>query len=325
MAHGPLMVGGFLGVVIGLERAIGLNRRIAYLVPLSAGVGALLTGLGIAGNGGPLLITLASLGLVVIMGAIWRLHPALYAVVLTLGAAVWAVGNLFWLLGRPIPQVVPAWAAFLVLTIAGERLELNRFLRPPRWVERLFVLPVALILLGVVVALFNFAWGIRISGAGWLLLAIWLLRFDIARRRVAAGGQARYMALALLSGFGWLAVGGLLALVHNGAPAGPHYDALLHAVFVGFVLSMIFAHILIIFPAVLQVDLPYHPRFYLPLGLLHASLLLRVVGDLLLWWPGRLWGGLLNAVVILAFLLTVLSTVRRRTHSAHAADYASLH
>ncbi len=39
--------------------------------------------------------------------------------------------------------------------------------------------------------------------------------------------------------------------------------------------------------------------------LLHASLLLRVIGDLLAWWPGRQWGGLLNALVVLLFVLTL--------------------
>jgi len=42
-----------------------------------------------------------------------------------------------------------------------------------------------------------------------------------------------------------------------------------------------------------------------PLLLLHASLLLRVVGDLVGWWPGRQWGGLLNALAVLLFLLTL--------------------
>ena len=50
-AHGPLMVSGFLGSVIGLERTVALNlllkptvwqRRLLLLGPLSAGAGGLL-------------------------------------------------------------------------------------------------------------------------------------------------------------------------------------------------------------------------------------------------------------------------------------------
>lgn len=43
--HGPLMVSGFLGTLISLERAVALSqnqngRRIYYLAPLLAGLGA---------------------------------------------------------------------------------------------------------------------------------------------------------------------------------------------------------------------------------------------------------------------------------------------
>lgn len=34
MAHGPLMINGFLGALIGLERAIALQKRWAYLAPV---------------------------------------------------------------------------------------------------------------------------------------------------------------------------------------------------------------------------------------------------------------------------------------------------
>ena len=38
--HGPLMVGGFLGTVIGLERAVALGRGWAYVAPLATALGA---------------------------------------------------------------------------------------------------------------------------------------------------------------------------------------------------------------------------------------------------------------------------------------------
>jgi hypothetical protein len=85
---------------------------------------------------------------------------------------------------------------------------------------------------------------------------------------------------------------------------------MLHAIFVGFVLSMIFGHAPIVFPAVLWVPLAYHRTFYVPLVLLHLSLLLRVGSDLTGWWAGRQWGGLLNAVAILLFLVNTARTIR---------------
>ena len=74
---------------------------------------------------------------------------------------------------------------------------------------------------------------------------------------------------------------------------------------------MIFAHAPIIFPAVLQRTFVYSPRLYSHLILLHITLTLRVAGDLLFWWPGRLWGGLLNALVILLFLGNTLTSIRK--------------
>ncbi|MCB0109511.1 MAG: hypothetical protein KDE53_26495, partial [Caldilineaceae bacterium] len=133
-------------------------------------------------------------------------------------------------------------------------------------------------------------------------LAFWLLRYDIARRRIKAGGQARFTALCLLSGYGWLAIAGLLAIRYPGQLAGPYYDALLHAIFLGFVFTMIFGHAPIVFPAVLQRPLPYRPRFYSHLLLLHITLAVRIAGDLLLSMSLRQWGALLNALVVLLFL-----------------------
>ncbi|HXF64827.1 MAG TPA: hypothetical protein VNK95_24585 [Caldilineaceae bacterium] len=317
MAHGPLMVGGFLGTLIGLERAIALARRWAYAAPILAGAGAILAAAGLH-PWGPLLITAGSLVLVAITLTIARIHLASHTVVLAVAAGCWLVGNLLWLGGFTIPQVVLWWAGFLTLTIAGERLELSRFLRPPRWAGALFVALVALLVMGMALAAVDYRAGTQLTGLGWLLLALWLWRFDIARRRVGAGGQARYMALCLLAGYFWLGAAGGMALAYGGVMAGPHYDALLHALFVGFVFSMIFAHALIIFPVVLGVALEYHPRFYLPLALLHASLALRIGGDLLPWWPGRLWGGLLTVVTLLLFLASTAASLRRHRTVAPA-------
>ena len=41
--HGPLMVSGFLGTLIGLERAVELGSRWTYVTPLSTAVGVLLS------------------------------------------------------------------------------------------------------------------------------------------------------------------------------------------------------------------------------------------------------------------------------------------
>src|SRR5437763_1130290 len=58
--HGPLMIGGFLGTLIGLERAIGIARPWAYVGPLASASGAAWLTLGPPGPAGPILITIAS-------------------------------------------------------------------------------------------------------------------------------------------------------------------------------------------------------------------------------------------------------------------------
>ena len=91
---------------------------------------------------------------------------------------------------------------------------------------------------------------------------------------------------------------------------------MVHALFLGFVMTMIFAHAPIVFPAVLGIQLHYTPRYYIPVILLEASLVLRLLGDFLLWGPGRLWGGLLGALAILLFFLGTITSASTHKTSA---------
>ncbi|MCO5243593.1 MAG: hypothetical protein M9927_07160 [Anaerolineae bacterium] len=218
--------------------------------------------MGIAWPVGTLLIVLGSVVLVLAMVVILRIHVALYSVVMLLGALSWLGGNLLWMFGRSIPEVSIWWAGFLVLTIVGERLELSRLLRLSRGKQVAFGVAVAVLVAGVLLSSVAFQAGARLTGAGMLLLAVWLLLFDIARRTVRKTGLTRYIAVALLAGYVWLGFSGLQRLHHGGLTAGPHYDALMHTLFVGFVFSMIFAHAPIIVPALTGWPLAYSPAFY---------------------------------------------------------------
>lgn len=147
--------------------------------------------------------------------------------------------------------------------------------------------------------------GTRLAGIGLVAMAAWLGRYDLARRTVRMSGLTRFVALALLAGFAWLAVTGLAWFAFGATTAGPAYDASLHAVFLGFVISMVFGHAPIILPAVLRRPLPYHPRFYVHLVLLHAGLLLRIVGGDLLASDGAfVVGGVVNVIALLVFAVS---------------------
>lgn len=311
--HGPLMISGFLGVVIGVERAVALGRPWTYLGPVFTAAGTIALLSGVPGPWGPLLITVGSAHLLVVFAAIARIHAAGYTIVMAGGALLWAVGNALWRAGRPVSLVVFWWAGFLVLTIVGERLELGRVLPVKARVRAWLYAACGLFAAGLIIGLARHDLGVRIAGTAWLAMAIWLMRFDISRRTIKTEGLSRFMAFCLFSGYLWLAVAGALALRYGGVPAGFAYDAMLHAVFIGFVISMIFGHAPVIFPAVTGRAIPYSPLFYTHLALLHGSLLARIAGDLAWNLSLRKWGGLLNAAALLLFLaLTLHAAVRKR-------------
>ncbi len=165
--------------------------------------------------------------------------------------------------------------------------------------------------------------GVRLLGAALLALAAWLVRQDIARRTVRGKGLTRYVAVCLLSGYFWLAVGGFALLAEDVGPGTPQRDAALHALALGFVFAMVFGHAPIIVPAVLRVAVPWHPAFYVPLGLLHASLVVRLAGDAAALPPLARAGAVGNALTLALFIATVLAAVLRGRRSATAPATAA--
>jgi len=305
--HGPLMIGGFLGTLIGLERAVAIGRTWAYAGPLASGLGALAVMTGVPG--GPALMTLGSAMLVLAFIEIVRRQTALFTIIMAVAAACWLAGQLAWAAGTPMHRAVRWWIGFLVLTIVGERLELSRLLRLGAMARGAFVVAVAVLLAGLGLTSGAPDAGVRVIGLSLIGLAIWLGAFDIARRTVHATGLTRFIAVALLGGYVWLGIAGVLALAFGDVAAGRSYDAMLHAVFLGFVFSMIFGHAPIVLPAVLGIRLPYRPSFYLHLAVLHASLIVRLLGDLAPWPSVQRWGGLLNALAIVLFFANTARSV----------------
>jgi hypothetical protein len=306
--HGPLMVCGFLGTVIALERAVGLKGWWPYLAPLLTGAGAAMVMTGKLGHAQITLITFGSFAFWGVTLWVVRLQRATFTIVMSAGALAWFVGNLLWWKDWPFNRVVPWWIAFLALTIVGERLDLSRFQKPSRWSSPLLFIALGLFGGGVILTSVSQIPGERVTGLGLLALAAWLWRFDLARRTIKQPGLPRFMAACLLAGYVWLAVGGLLMTSFSPLESGLRYDAVLHSFFLGFVFSMIFGHAPVIFPAVLLVQARFRPTFYSHVALLHLALLLRVGADLSKWSTGRQWGGILGALAIALFLInTVLS------------------
>ncbi len=308
-AHGLLMTLGFLGTMIALERAVALRERWAFLAPLAAGLGAIALLVGAPPLVAGMLLLAGGLVFVAMYAAFDRIEVALHIRTQAVAAVAWPVATLLWLLDRPVSGIVPWLAAFLVLIIAGERLELSRLGQLAPRARLSFISAAGLLCAGVVLTLLVPDLGSRVAGAGLVALAAWLAVHDLARRTVRMGGVTRFIALCLLMGYGWLAAGGLL-WIGFGAMGGAAYDAMLHTIFLGFVMSMVFGHAPVIIPAVLRVPLPHHERFYVHLALLHAGLLLRVLGGDLLG-AHRLWqlGGVLNVIALLLFVASSAAAV----------------
>ncbi len=305
LLHAALMIGAWLGTVITLERAVALKTPAARAAPWLAAAGglALLAELPFVGAA---LLWAASTAFVIAHVELVRRQRAPHVIVLALGALCWWIGNAGFTVGAPLADtaVLAAWFGFLILTIAGERLEMTRLLRRHRLAQPLFfaiaALQVAVIALAFVAPV---AGGIGF-GASLVLLALWLASQDIARITIRERGLPRYMASALLTGYVWLAVGGIawvaLAAGHLAAR-----DAALHALGLGFVISMVMAHAPVILPAVSGVRLKFGPWFYAPLALLHASLVWRLAASLPV-------GATLNAIALLLFALTVVGSALAR-------------
>jgi hypothetical protein len=305
--HGPLMVCGFLGTLISLERAVALGRWWGYLAPVLAGLGSLALAVNRLVRPGMLLIVLSGVGLVGIFAFIIAKQPALFTATMGLGAVAWLVGDVLWLAGIAIPQMVHWWIAFLVLTIVGERLELNRLRPPSRYTRALFGLGLALYVVGLIWASIHQARGNQIAGVGIVVLALWLALYDVARFTVRQKGLPRFIALCLFGGYVWLGVGGLIWVFQSqleaaGSPAFFVYDAALHTVLLGFVFSMIFAHAPIVFPAVVGRPLAFRRWFYVHVLLLHVALVWRIAGDLIGSFSAFRRGGLLTVIAVLLFL-----------------------
>lgn len=307
-SHGSIFVLGFLGLVIGMERAVALAKGWAWLVPAASAVAmlSLVGGMPLASSG---FLLLGGVGLVAVFAVAHRLQPELHIRVMGMGAVAWVIAGVGLLASRPRHELVPALAGFLVLTIMGERLELSRLLGLNEasiwWIRTVTVLVVA----GSGLAMLDVRLGAAASGVGFLAGAVWLSRNDVAKRTIAVAGVTRYMASALLVGYVWLAISGIIWSFAGLQPGSFTYDAAVHSLFLGFIFSMVFAHAPIVVPALTRLPFPYSPALWLPLAVLHISLLLRVSGDLGGWMWARSWGGLLNVVAMALFAVVAIGTI----------------
>lgn len=322
--HAQLMVFGFLGTLISLERAVAVRRVWTFLGPMGFGIGALLMLTDLPQQVGETLQLLGALGLIESYRLAWKRVPSIALTIQLLGAVLALGAAVLWLGGASTQLVVPWICGFIILTIAGERLDLARLsiksVRAESWALG-FAVMVAIGAAGA------FLWptaGLVIFGLGLIALVAWLLQYDIAMRTIRSTGLPRYTAACLLCGYAWLAFAGLMLVIADPLNSAGFYDLTVHAVFIGFALSMVLGHAPIILPAVLGRPLPFRAIMWVPLVLLQVSLILRVfVGDLRsITWAWQV-GGAINVVAVVVFLLVAVGSVvvgTRTGRSSRATD-----
>ena len=310
--HSALMVCGFFGLGIALERAAALKQPIAFAAPALAATARARWRCSPGWR--------ASSGCWPrwrwwpVYAEVMRRAPELHTAVEAAGALAWAGGTLWWLL-RPFSVVVAWWAAFLVLTIFGERRELARFVplseKSPARLHR---------------------HGCRAGGcarrAGRAVARASdrrrpVVAVDVAVLRLAAAlrprlpaqvhrfGWALHTARSLRLGYTWLMLAGLWGVVNalRGMPLdspGP-----LHMLLLGFVFDGVRPRAHHAAGAAAHADLAARPFAFVPVGLMTLGVTLRALGDAIGSGGVRAGAGALQAAAILTFAFTMIRHLRR--------------
>lgn len=321
--HGALMLGSFMSSLIVLERAMVMPQRAWLIFPL-VNVGSAIPFL--LGNWtlGSTFLLIGSFGLFAMMYLQISRFKMMYLWVMGIGAAGLVAGNGLLLIGFQVPKTLPYWVFFILLTIVGERMELSKFM-PVSAPARKTLLVLLGLFLGFTILPFH-SMAAYFQGATLLGIAIWLLRYDMARLLLAKTGQFQYIGWGLVSGYFWLALAALIAVFQQGHPL--QYDLYIHAFFLGFAFSMIWAHAPIVFPLVInrKVDI-YHPAMWVGWIFFQTTLLLRIFGGLFQNFDLRKWAAVANGYSIVAMfvLMAGIQFFRFVFKNRHSSTTAKRH
>lgn len=341
-AHGALMVFGFLGTAICLERGVafraGSPRKPAwgFLAPLSEALG---------------MLSMILIMMRVVPMSLWQLVPgifwaagmsllsAVYAVIWArqhsvsvliqiLGSAAGACSAGLWASGINASALAPWWMVFLVLTIVGERLELAHVSFVGRYVEPALIASSAAAVLSLPLQLMLPPAGYAVLGLALFALLVTMLLNDTAIKTWKVRGVIGFMGVCMLLGYAWALFASILWIFRVYGDNGYWADMGIHALALGFTISMVIAHVCVIVPSVIRRAMPYSPVLWLPLALLHLGLVLRLLGAArgvsVLWQTGDF----IDVIAVFSLILCVLgmniyAASRRRRNKCHAAHPAS--
>ncbi|MEX1240254.1 MAG: hypothetical protein WEB30_11070, partial [Cyclobacteriaceae bacterium] len=311
--HGAIMVGGFLGSLISLEKIIPLRKKILYIFPVMSAASAVLFLLGHPLIGFAALV-LASVGLTSVFVTYFLKERNLIYLLMVGGGICWLTGNVLLVSTKFYPMSFPWWLGFALCIITSERLELMKFLPVRDATKKLLVIFLGLYITGVLLPFHGI--GQTIRGIALIAIALWLMRNDMIGISIRKTLLPRFTAVALLSGYVAMLLSGVFFLALKDQALA--YDAIVHTFFLGFVFSMIFAHGPIILPGVLGISFkPYHKILYAWLLLLHLSWITRILADVILNMQLRKVSALASVLSILCYFATIatLTIISQRRHA----------
>lgn len=318
--HGELMVFGFLATLVPFERYIGSRSmsipKPIHAMPFLTSLGALLK-LGSWFTGSAVLNAVGTLGIAI--GVLLFIY--LLAILSKLSAEktsfmLMGVGALALLLSltasyfitpvRNLPLAL-LMLAFPALTILGERVELSKFTM--RWIG---MEAQAIGFLGVLGILLSMAFQkpFLLTTASIILLA--LAAYIVRSEKLEfTQGIKGYLSWHLTAAYAWVFLGFALASISPvGARPQAYFDSAVHAIGVGFVLGMIYAHAPVVAPAVLGRRLDETRLTLFPLALLTLGNLLRLLGEAVKARSAVGYSGLLIILSLVALAWMMLGAMK---------------
>lgn len=310
--HSVLMIPAFFGTVIGLERAVAIGQRWAYLAPLLTGIGGITLSIANTPDTALMLLLIGSIVFTLACIKVLIIQQAAHNWILLIAATCLITGNSILLSGFSINDVIYWWICYLLLTIAGERLELSRLVIQNDNKRNVFLSLTILPVIGTLTTTYiDMTSGILIFSLGMSSIAVWLLKYDIARRTLHLTGLTRFTAICMLTAYVWLFISAILLTGITNDWLIFSRDATLHSFFLGFVFTMVIGHALIIFPAVTELKIPYSHILFIPFLVLQLSLLVRVVSDLINNTLLLQYSGIANAIALALFIFSLLWLIAR--------------
>lgn len=317
--HGELMVFGFLATLIPVERYIGSRSmkipELIHLMPFLTSLGALLklfswlTKSVILNAIGTLVIALGALLYVYLLSSLSKLSAektsfklmgaGSIALILALIMSYFTtpVGNL------PLALLM---LSFPALTILGERVELSKFTM--RGIGSEALVAGLLGLLGILLSIVFGKFFLLLSAILFLALTAQIMRSE---RFVFSSGMKGYLSWHLAIAYAWAFAGfALAAWAYFAEKPQANFDPTVHALAVGFVLGMIFAHAPAILPAIINRRLDEGGLSLAPLAILTISNAMRVLGGLSKASFAVGYSGLVALLSLLALAWMMLRSIK---------------